>query len=37
MHGRRKRKVYTIFGGKFETIRELGEPRRRWEDNIKGS
>jgi hypothetical protein len=27
--------VYTGIGGKLESKRPLGRPRRRWEDNIK--
>jgi hypothetical protein len=30
-----KRNAYRIFVGKLEGKRELGRPRRRWEDNIK--
>jgi hypothetical protein len=30
------RNVYKILGGKFEAIRALGKPRRRWKVNIKG-
>jgi len=29
------RAVYMILGGKPEGKRQLGRPRRRWEDNIK--
>jgi len=28
--------AYTILVGKLEGKRQLGRPRRRWEDNIKG-
>jgi hypothetical protein len=31
------RGVYRVFVGKPEGKRPLGRPRRRWEDNIKGS
>ena len=30
-----RRGVYRIFVGKPERKRQLGRPRRRWEDNIK--
>jgi hypothetical protein len=30
-----KRDVYRVFVGKYERKRQLGRPRRRWEDNIK--
>jgi hypothetical protein len=30
-----KRDVYSIVVGKPEGKRQLGRPRRRWEDNIK--
>jgi len=30
-----KRGVYGVLVGKLERKRQLGRPRRRWEDNIK--
>jgi len=30
-----RRGVYRVFVGKTEVRRQLGRPRRRWEDNIK--
>jgi hypothetical protein len=30
-----KRNSYRIFGGKIQSERLQGRPRRRWEDNIK--
>ena len=29
------RNAYKVLVGKFEGMRPLGRPRRRWEDNIK--
>jgi hypothetical protein len=34
-HVARKGNVYKVLVGKSEGKRSLGEPRRRWEDNIK--
>jgi hypothetical protein len=35
MHGKSEKSI-NMFGGKFEAIRTLGKPRRKWNDNIKG-
>jgi len=29
------RDVYRVLAGKYERKRQLGRPRRKWEDNIK--
>jgi hypothetical protein len=35
MYGGEERCIYRVFVGKPERKKQLGRPKRRWEDNIK--